>query len=188
MTTIYDVDVNELIEKAAEELKKIKEISPPQWAIFAKTGIHKQRPPAKSDWWYFRCAAILRVVYLLGPVGTAKLRVRYGGKKRRGYQPPTFKKGSGSVIRKALQQLEKAGLIFQAVKKGHKGRIITPKGKSFMDKIASSMVQHAPKKEKAEDKQEEKKEEKKPEAKEIKKEKPKEEKKQEKIKKPEEEK
>ena len=180
MTTIYDVDINELIEKAAEELKKIKEISPPQWAIFAKTGVHKQRPPIKSDWWYFRCAAILRVVYILGPVGTAKLRVRYGGKKRRGYQPPTFKKGSGSVIRKALQQLEKAGLIFQAVKKGHKGRIITPKGKSLMDKVASSIVQKSPKKEAAAQPAAE---EKKPEAKEIKKEKPKEEKKQEKIKK-----
>ncbi|MBW3023187.1 30S ribosomal protein S19e [Candidatus Woesearchaeota archaeon] len=144
MTTIYDVDVNDLIEKAAEELKKIKEIQPPEWAAFVKTGVHKERPPIKDDWWYARCAAVLRAIYILGPIGTSKLRVKYGGKKRRGYQPPTFKKGSGSVIRHVLQQLEKAGLAKQENKKGHKGRIVTPKGKSLLDKVASSMV---PKKE-----------------------------------------
>ena len=155
MTTIYDVNTNDLIEKAAVELKKIKEMAPPEWAMVVKTGVHKQRPPANKDWWHVRCASILRTIYLLGPIGTAKLRTRYGGKKRRGYQPPTFKKGSGSIIRKALQQLEKSGLILQTVKKGHKGRVVTPKGKSFLDKIASLMVQHAPKKE--EQKHEEKK-------------------------------
>jgi len=182
MTTIYDVDTNSLIEKAAEELKKIKEMAPPEWATFVKTGVYKERPPARSDWWHVRCASILRTIYLLGPVGTAKLRTRYGGKKRRGYQPPTFKRGSGSIIRKALQQLEKSGLVSQTVKKGHKGRVVTPKGKSFLDKIASSMVQHVPKKEMPAEKTEHPKhEEKKPEAKEEPKkpkhEKPKEEKK-----------
>ena len=157
MTTVYDVNANDLIDKAVEELKKLKEIQPPEWSAYVKTGVHKERPPVKPDWWYARCAAVLRTVYMLGPIGTAKLRVKYGGKKRRGYQPPTFKKGSGSIIRKVLQQLEKAGLIFQTTKSGHKGRSVTPKGKSFLDKIASSIIQHAPKKEKIEEPREEKK-------------------------------
>lgn len=146
MATIYDVKTDELIEKTAEELKKINEIKPPLWADFVKTGVHKERPPVRKDWWYIRCASILRKIYILGPIGTSKLRTKYGGKKRRGYAPPIFKKGSGSIIRKALQQLEKAGFIVQAVKDGHKGRIITPKGKSFLDKIASSITKNKPKK------------------------------------------
>ena len=50
MTTMYDVTAQELILKAAEELKKIPEIKPPEWAPFVKTGMHKQRAPVKDDW------------------------------------------------------------------------------------------------------------------------------------------
>ena len=140
MTTIYDVDINELLDKAAEELKKIEGIKPPEWADFVKTGAHKERPPIKDDWWYSRCAAVLRSVYVLGPIGTSKLRTKYGGKKRRGVRPPIFAKGSGSILRKALQQLEKAGLVKQDERKGHKGRVVTPEGKSLLDKTASTMA------------------------------------------------
>ena len=34
---MYDADSQELITKAAEELKKIPEIKPPEWAPFVKT-------------------------------------------------------------------------------------------------------------------------------------------------------
>ncbi|MEM0333542.1 MAG: 40S ribosomal protein S19, partial [Candidatus Aenigmatarchaeota archaeon] len=37
----------------------------------------------------------------------------------------------GSIIRKILQQLESEGLVT----KEKKGRILTPKGRSFIDKI-----------------------------------------------------
>ncbi len=142
MTNVYDTDPNELIERTAEKLSEMPEMSPPEWAKFAKTGVHKERPPVNSDkWWFTRAAAVLRKLYLLGPVGTAKLRTLYGGKKGRGYQPPTFKKGSGNIIRKVLQQLEKAGLASQTSKKGHKGRVATPKGVSLLDKTASSIEQ-----------------------------------------------
>ena len=144
---LNDVYPNDLIEKAAEELKKVEAIKPPVWASIAKTGVHKERAPAEKDWWYKRAAAVLRSVYLLGPIGVAKLRLKYGGKKRRGHQPPVFKKGSGSVIRKVLQQLDKAGFT-KSVEKGlHKGRIITKEGKLFLNKIAESMPQTQPAKE-----------------------------------------
>lgn len=133
---MYDVDSQELILKAAEELKKIPEIKPPEWAPFVKTGMHKERPPVSNDWWYVRAASILRTVYRLGPVGVSKLRTKYGGKKNRGVKKEHFFKGSGNILRKSLQQLEKAGLVKFAEKGVHKGRIITPKGKSFLDRIA----------------------------------------------------
>ena len=133
---MYDVDPQELILKTAEELKKVSEIKPPVWAAFVKTGMHKERPPVNGDWWYMRTASVLRAVYRLGPVGVSKLRTKYGGKKNRGVKKEHFYKGSGNILRKALQQLEKAELVKFKKDSIHKGRIITPKGKSLVDKTA----------------------------------------------------
>ncbi len=141
-----DVEPNDLIEKTAEELKKIEAIKPAPWASFVKTGMHKERPPAREDWWYIRAAAVLRSVCILGPVGVQKLRSKYGGKKSRGHKTEHFYRGSGSIIRKILQQLEKAELLKKVEKSIHKGRIITPKGISILDKVANSIVKSKPKK------------------------------------------
>ena len=136
---MYDADAQELIIKAAEELKKIPEIKPPVWATFVKTGMHKERPPVDSGWWYIRAASVLRTIYRLGPVGVSKLRTKYGGKKNRGVKKEHFFRGSGNILRKCLQQLEKAGFVKFAEKGVHKGRAITPKGRSFLDKIANNL-------------------------------------------------
>ncbi len=147
MPTMYDVDPQQLILETAEELKKFPEIKPPAWASFVKTGMHKERPPVKNDWWYIRTASVLRTVYRLGPVGVSKLRTKYGGKKNRGVKKEHFYKGSGNILRKSLQQLEKAGFVKFEEKGVHKGRIITPKGKSFLDKIANQICSLKPKQE-----------------------------------------
>ena len=139
MPTIYNADPSELIEKASEELKKIESIKPPVWAAFVKTGMHKERPPVKNDWWYIRAASILRKIYRLGPIGVSKLRVNYGGKKNRGYKTEHFYKGSGNILRKILQQLEKEGFVKIDLKSKHKGRLITAKGKKFLDDIAGKI-------------------------------------------------
>jgi small subunit ribosomal protein S19e len=144
MATIYDVPINDLIEEVAKELKNVQEIKPPAWTIFAKTGMHKERPPVRQDWWYVRTAAVLRKVRTHGPIGVSKLRTNYGGKKNRGHRPEKFFKGSGSVIRKALQQLEKAGLIKKTQVGKHFGRIITPKGISLLDKSAGKVYKTKP--------------------------------------------
>ncbi|MBW2984405.1 30S ribosomal protein S19e [Candidatus Woesearchaeota archaeon] len=151
MAIIYDIDATELVEEAAKELQKIEAIKPPAWALFIKTGHSKERPPARNDWWYVRAAAVLRKVYRFGPIGVSKLRGMYGSKKNRGAKAEHFYKGSGNVIRKILQQLEKAEFLRQGKIGIHKGRIITPKGKKFLDKIATKLK--GPKKEvKAEEK------------------------------------
>lgn len=138
MVTIYDVNPNSLINKAAEELKKF-EIKAPAWVSFAKTGVHKERPSAEKDFWYKRCASVLRKIYIFGPIGVSKLRVKYGGRKNRGTKPDAFRRAGGNIIRKVLQQLEKNELIRQAEVGVHKGRIITPKGKKFLDGVAKSL-------------------------------------------------
>jgi len=132
MVTAREVAADKLIEKLKEELKKIKEISPPDWSKFVKSGVHKERYPEQEDFWYIRAASILRRIYLDGPIGTERLRTYYGGRKRRGHKPAHFRKASGNIIRKILQQLEKAGLV----EKTKKGRKITNKGQSLLDRIA----------------------------------------------------
>jgi len=139
MKDIYNVPQNELIEKTALELKKIPFIKPPAWTEFVKTGAHKERAPARDDWWYVRAAAILRTTHKLGPIGVSKLRTKYGGKKNRGVKPEKFYSGSGKIIRTVLQQLEEAGLVKKAEKGVHKGRIIAPKGASILDKVAAQI-------------------------------------------------
>jgi len=47
---------------------------------------------------------------------------------------------AGNHLRKMLQQLEKAGFAKQTQKGVHKGRILTPKGQAFLEKVASDML------------------------------------------------
>jgi small subunit ribosomal protein S19e len=138
MTTAYDVPADLLIKKTAQKLKKNKACQPPEWAPFAKTGIHKEKAPLDSDWWHIREAAILRKVYIHGPIGTAHLRAKFSGPKDRGSKPNRVSSGSGSIIRNALQQLENAELV-RSVK--GKGRELTPQGRSFMDNTAREVLQ-----------------------------------------------
>jgi small subunit ribosomal protein S19e len=135
MATIYDINAADLVKKAAEELKKAKAVQIPDWAKLVRTGVHKERHPEMDDWWYIRAAAILRKVYILGPIGVNKLRTKFGGKKNRGTKPEKFFKGSGKIIRVILQQLTTEGLIKDTEKGVHKGKVMTPQGRSFMDKL-----------------------------------------------------
>ncbi|HYD03687.1 MAG TPA: 30S ribosomal protein S19e [Alphaproteobacteria bacterium] len=129
---LQDSDAGVLVHNLAKDLKQI--IKQPEWTPFVKTGNHKQRPPQDKDWFFVRAAAVMRTVALNGPIGVSKLRTKYGGRKNRGYKPEKFVKGSGNILRKALQELDKAGLTVQAEKGVHKGRVITPKGAKLLAK------------------------------------------------------
>jgi len=136
MTAIYNCDQSELIDRASEELKNIETVKPPAWSAVVKTGMHKERPPVRNDWWYTRSASVLSQVYRHGPIGVSKLRNKYGGKKNRGMKPGRFYKGSGNILRKIFQQLESAGFVKKEEKEVHKGRVITAEGKKFLDGVA----------------------------------------------------
>ena len=106
--------------------------------------VHKERKPEQADWWFIRTASIIRRVYIDGPVGVMSLRTFYGGKKDRGVRPEKFMKGSGSIIRTALHQLEDAGYV----EKVEGGRVVTPQGRSFLDKISGEIIKDIPELEK----------------------------------------
>lgn len=136
MSKVFSIEANEFVEKLAKELVNFKEIKAPEWSTFCKTGVHKERPPARDDWWHVRAAAVLRSVLKLGPIGTQKLRTKYGGRKNCGYKPEHHYPGSGSILRKVLQQLEAAKLLKKVEKGKHKGRILTEEGKKLLNKVA----------------------------------------------------
>jgi len=145
MTTVYDVPADLLINQVAKDLNENNDkISSPEWTSLVKTGVHKERKPENVDWWYVRCASILRRIYIDGPVGINSLRTFYGGKKDRGVTPETFRKGSGAIVRGALHQLEDAGYI----QKVDAERIVTPEGKSFLDKTSGDIIKDIPELEK----------------------------------------
>jgi len=52
MSNILTVNPNDLIKKAAEELKIQKLVKPTEWSPFVKTGHHKERLPDQEDWWH----------------------------------------------------------------------------------------------------------------------------------------
>lgn len=135
MVSVLEVPADVLISKLSEKLKQHEEIRPPEWASHAKTGVHAQRQPQSPDWWYFRCASLLRVIYMEPNVGVGRLRTKYGGRRARGTKPEHHYDASGNVIRKALQQLEKSGYV----KKGVHGRMLTPQGKSLLDKVTNEI-------------------------------------------------
>ncbi|MEM1874868.1 MAG: 30S ribosomal protein S19e [Candidatus Hadarchaeales archaeon] len=134
---VEQVKASVMIDRLKEELKKYKELEPPPWSYFVKTGVHAERPPMQPDWWYIRAASILRKIYLKGPIGVSRLRTIYGGKQRRGQSPEKFKKGGGKIIRTILQQLERAGLIVKVDKKGRKP---SKTGVELLERLAEEIV------------------------------------------------
>jgi len=138
MTTLYDIPAEALMPKLAEKLKGNENIKPPEWAGFAKTGVHREKPPVKEDWWYTRAAAVFRKVYIEEPIGISRLSALFGGAEDRKTKPDKAQKGSRSIIRHVLKQLENAGFVTNV--KG-KGRKLSSSGRSFLDNTAYEVMQ-----------------------------------------------
>ena len=146
MASVFDVPGTELVQETAKELKK-SGVKQPSWTEFVKTGVSRERAPQEKEWYYSRMASILRRLYVDGPKGIESLRTYYGGRKNRGVRPHKVYKASGKIIRSCLQQLDSLGFT----KKEKKGRTITPKGISFLNKTAKELekkLKEQPKKEK----------------------------------------
>ena len=137
MVTVDDVPAEKLILKVSEKLKENDKIVPPEWAEFAKTGIHTERAPVQQDWWCTRAASIMRKLYVKGPMGTSKLAGEYGGFNDRGCKPNKAVKGSRNIVRKCLIQLQDAGLLEATQDK--QGRKISPAGQKLLDNSAKEV-------------------------------------------------
>ena len=139
MSNIFVVSADTLIQAIAEKLKDdYPEVQPPIGSQFWKTAFFKDLAPLDSEnFWYVRCASILRKVKKSGPIGVNKLRKLYGGRNRKGPSKHHSARGAGKIIRVALQQLESSNLVAKADKKG---RVVTPEGISFLERTAHSVI------------------------------------------------
>ncbi|WP_457559657.1 30S ribosomal protein S19e [Candidatus Harpocratesius sp.] len=134
---IYDVYPQDLISAVAEKLKAEETIKAPKEAMFWKTGWFKEYPPVDyQNFWYIRAASLLRKLYRK-PIGVNRLKKEYGGRDPGYVHLKHSAKGSGSIIRRILQQLEKAGYVQKTEKNG---RHITNKGRSLLDKSAAEII------------------------------------------------
>ena len=137
MAKVYDVPADKLVSKLTHVLKT-EDIPAPAWTIFVKTGAHADKPPQKPDWWYTRCASILRKVYLHGPLTVNDLRTIYGdGKRNMYYGARHHKDASGAIIRNAIHGLEKLGYIEKIEKKG---MVLTSQGMQKLDKLSTEIL------------------------------------------------
>ena len=137
MAKVYDVPPDELISRLTEILKT-EDIPAPAWAVFVKTGAHADKPPQKSDWWYTRCASILRKIYLHGPLTVNDLRTIYGdGKRKMYYGARHHRDASGAIIRNAIHGLEKLGYLEKVEKKGS---VVTRQGMQKLDKLSTEIL------------------------------------------------
>ena len=137
MATAFDVPAEKLIPKLAEELRKMETIAQPEWAAFVKTGRHREKSPSDPNWWHVRAAAVLRKIYIEGPIGSTRLAGLYGGKADRGSKPNRAVRGSRSISRVTVQQLEKSQLV-QKQKDG--GRVVTPKARKMIDSLSTQIL------------------------------------------------
>lgn len=135
MAKVFDVPPHELVERLAIQLRE-DGITEPEWTAFVKTGAHADRPPHRRDWWYVRCASILRKIYIHGPIGINHLRKKYGGGKPSGYGAAHHRPAGGAIIRNAVHGLEELGLIQQAAG----GRMISSVGMKKLDGIATTIL------------------------------------------------
>jgi small subunit ribosomal protein S19e len=136
MAKAYDVPADVLINKLSEILKG-EDIVAPSWVPFVKTGAHAEKPPQKNDWWYTRCASLLRKIYLHGPVGVKDLRGLYGGAKAVGYGGAHHRDSGGAIIRTAIHNLEKLGYLDKVE---GKGRTVSHEGMKKIDRVSTEIL------------------------------------------------
>lgn len=136
----YDVFPEDLIANVADKLKDKKAypgVEPPKEVIFWKTAAVREFPPNEPiDFWYIRAASILRKLYR-GTIGVNRLKKQYGGRTGNAMHTEHSKPGSGAIVRRIFQQLEKAQLVKKTDKNG---RELTNAGRSLLDKAASDIL------------------------------------------------
>jgi small subunit ribosomal protein S19e len=136
--SVFVVQPEKLIETLSNKLKEYPEITPPKGSEFWKTAFFKELAPSDSEnFWFIRCASILRKVSKFGPIGVNKLRKYYGGKNRKGRGLHHSAKASGKIIRVALQQLGEAKLLEMNERKG---RILSSEGRSLLERTAYEII------------------------------------------------
>ncbi|KAL1505801.1 hypothetical protein ABEB36_005278 [Hypothenemus hampei] len=134
--TLKDVDQHKFVKAFAQFLKKTGKLRVPEWVDLVKTSRAKELAPYDPDWYYIRCAAVLRHAYIRSPLGVGSVMKIFGTRKRNGTKPSHFCRSAGNIARKSLQSLEALKLI---EKSPDGGRHLTQQGRRDVDRIAAQI-------------------------------------------------
>ena len=148
--TVLDVPANKFVNQLASFFKEKNIIKVPKYALLVKTSKSNDCEPIDPDYIFYRAAAICRKLYLTKSknLGVGSLRVMFSKKQRRGCQPPKTFRAGGNIIRELVIQLKNAGYIQNYGGKDkedkeeetNSGLFLTKKGRSELDKIATSLM------------------------------------------------
>ncbi|VDN20761.1 unnamed protein product [Dibothriocephalus latus] len=90
-------------------MKESGKVKQPDWVDIVKLSIANEQAPYDPDWFYVRCAAVLRHLYLR-PAGLAGLSKAFSRRKNNGVRPCHRARASTAVLRRCLHQVEAMGL------------------------------------------------------------------------------
>lgn len=136
--TVKDVPAQQFITNYAAFLQRQGRLDVPGFVEVVKTSSSNELPPQDaSGWFYMRTASIARHIYLRKDIGIGRLNKRYGNSKNRGFRPSHHADASGSVNRKAVQALEKLGVL-ETSENG--GRRVSDNGRRDLDRIAEQTL------------------------------------------------
>ena len=133
--TAKDVEAMPLIKAYADFLKRSGKIELPKLHDLMRTKVYSEYTPYDDDWYYIRCAAIARHLYIR-PCGINTLRDAFGTKHRNGVRHAYHDHANGNLIRHCIHNLEKMGLVEEAPNGGRK---LTKNGQKELDLTARKL-------------------------------------------------
>lgn len=131
--TMRDVSANKWVRAMAAHLKQSGKLFVPNCTELMKQSTGNQRAPENPDWYFYRCAAVLRRVYVRPGTGYGGLGKAFGMLKNNGSRPEKTVKAVRGLLHWACRSLEGLKLL---AKGKVKGRVLTREGKRACDTIA----------------------------------------------------
>ena len=98
-------------------------------------------PPEDPDWWFIRAAAVLRRVYVDGPLGVERMRSFYGGKQEPRLETECFPEGQRLGSQKGPPALSRLPGSLRTTRPGAE---FSPASMAFLDSIAQEVIAHPP--------------------------------------------
>ena len=135
--TVRDVNGWRFVKALARHFKQEGKLFVPRCTEIVKTSHGRERAPQNEDWYYIRCAAVLRALYLRPGQGYGGLSKRFGIKKNRGSQPEITTRGARGLLHWACRSLEGLKLVTKGKESGH---VVTKEGRKKADTIAFNVL------------------------------------------------
>ncbi len=135
--TIRDVAANKWIRAMAQHLKQEGKLFVPNCTEIVKQSHGNDRAPQNPDWFYYRCAAVLRRIYVRPGTGYGGLSKAFAIKKNNGSNREHTVRAARGMLHWACRSLEGLKLI---AKGKSSGRVITKEGKKRADTVAFNVL------------------------------------------------